>query len=669
MARLPACVRRCAAAAAVLAIAAALAAPRSAAAAPVWPLPLNEVGGAACCVGVAGGGEVGSRPSTPNPNVQTFSGRALELDARRFRFASIGAASDVLAAAFERYDDVIFRTPAYAPVSGVAAADAASLASSPPLTRHASTITSLRVYVAQPDQSLNVHTDESYAMSLAAPTATVQATTVFGALRALETFAQLVDRVDKPMVPGEWGSEEEWSADEEAWGADANADADADASTPPLAHHHRRHRHRRKHLHGARFLAPAGSVWDEAAFPHRGTLVDSARHFLPVAVLVTHLDAMAASKMNVLHWHLTDDESFAVDLPGVPELAARGGAGGGAAVYSAADVAAVVAAARERGIRVIPEIDAPSHAASWGGAYPGALAECFDSRGSPRPGPAPLDPSAPGTTALLWRVLRGAAQLFPESKIHAGGDEVDLACWASNPAIVAWATAAGHKDMRAAFAAFAGRAVAYVNDLGRDAIVWQESFEAGATLPPRTEVEVWRWWSGAGRAAQGEPGGPGRARRGARRGSPDDPPDPAAWQATLRDVTAAGHRAILAAPWYLNLGERGAADWKSFYAVDPRAGLPPSTHPSLVIGGEACVWGERVGAANLAATAWPRAAAVGERLWSAGAPAAADADVEARLAVHACRLRARGVGAAPVAAGWCPADGVGGGGGGGAAAA
>ena len=141
--------------------------------------------------------------------------------------------------------------------------------------------------------------------------------------------------------------------------------------------------------------------------------------------------------------------------------------------------------------------------------------------------------------------------------LHVGGDEPDLGCWASNAAIAAWAAQAGHRDMAAVFADFVARAVAYVTDLGRDAIVWQEAFEAGAALPPRTEVGVWRWWSPRG-------------------GSPADPPDPAVWRASLDAVTKAGHRAILSAPWYLNLGQRGdMGAWRRLYAVDPRAGVAP----------------------------------------------------------------------------------------------
>ena len=599
-------------------------------------------------------------PSLPHP--QTSTGRALELDARRFRFVCIGADSDVLRAAFDRYDGIIFGSPAYY-VSSQSGGDddddddethAIAAAAATARSTDAPTLTSLRVYVAQPDQSLNVHTDESYTLSVsdeseeygeeepcslgrhhhhrAHAVASIQATTVYGAVRALETFAQLVTRVDDPPVDPEWGTAADWEEDEEA-----EEENDASSSLARHHKHHKRHHKRRRHVGASRFFVPATSVWDEPLFAHRGVLVDTARHYIPVPILTAHLDAMSASKLNVLHWHTTDDTAFSVDVPGAPELAARGNPDG-RPFYSAADVATIVAAARDRGIRVIPEIDAPSHAASWGGAYPGALADCYDDDGNPdATRPPPLDPSSNGTYALLWRVLRGTSALFPESKLHVGGDEVDTECWSSNPGVREWASSQ-RKSMDAVAADFTARAVALVADLGRDAIVWQEAFEAGASLPPRTEVEVWRWWK-------------------PRSGHPSDPPDPTVWTDALSRVVAAGHRAILAAPWYLSLAPRGDANaWKDFYSVDPRASISPRAAALRVIGGEACVWGELVDATNLLPTAWPAAAAVGERLWSGAAPAEADAGVAARLEVHVCRLRARGVAAAPVGPGWCPGE-------------
>jgi hexosaminidase len=106
------------------------------------------------------------------------------------------------------------------------------------------------------------------------------------------------------------------------------------------------------------------AVEDAPRFGYRGLLLDSARRFLPVPTLLHALDAMAANKLNVLHWHLLDAESFPLALPGFTELS-DAAAWHPRAVYRPADVAAVVEHARARGIRVIPEIDLPAHGA-WG---------------------------------------------------------------------------------------------------------------------------------------------------------------------------------------------------------------------------------------------------------------------------------------------------------------
>ena len=254
----------------------------------------------------------------------------------------------------------------------------------------ASLIQKLEVSVSSTDQSLSVATDEGYELVVDAPTSRIEAATVFGALRGLETFAQLVERVDDERGGARRaGAEEAAEEEEEELGRRRH-------KHHKPRHHHRRHSHHRRHhkkehkrdVGASRFFLPAASVSDAPRFAHRGTLIDSARHFLPLDIIISHLDAMEASKLNVLHWHLSDDQAFSVSLPGAPELAAKGGASDGKLVYSRDDVAAVVAAARDRGVRVIPELDAPGHSGSWSkGAPEGATMPCYDERtGRPREG-------------------------------------------------------------------------------------------------------------------------------------------------------------------------------------------------------------------------------------------------------------------------------------------
>ena len=325
------------------------------------------------------------------------------------------------------------------------------------------------------------------------------------------------------------------------------------------------------------------------------------------------------------------------------------------------------------------------HTASWGRAFPAILTPCLDRDGADTGRTGPLNPAANETWAVLWGVLQATARLFPDAAVHLGGDEAALACWATDPGVRAWGAAHGAPTPRGILARFTERAADLAAAAGRMPIVWQEPVDAGADLatgrggegrPPAT-VQVWKWWDEGEEGAKGAGvGGPWRPLGPHPPPQPPPPPPSTAstpltpWERELAAITGAGYRALLSAPWYLNLGARGGSpeDWEAMWGVDPTAALARGGGPhagtgaGLVRGGEAVVWGEGVDGANLVATAWPRAAAVGERLWSpalvAGDEDDALADARARLRVHRCRLLARGLGAAPVGGpGWaCPGD-------------
>lgn len=110
-------------------------------------------------------------------------------------------------------------------------------------------------------------------------------------------------------------------------------------------------------------------------------MVDSGRQFIPMPLIFATVDAMAYGKMNVLHWHLTDDEYFSFESHTYPQLAQRA-AGIPGRVYSHADLAAVIQYAAERGVRVLPEVEAPGHGAGWSLAFPDMLTDCRPSANS-----------------------------------------------------------------------------------------------------------------------------------------------------------------------------------------------------------------------------------------------------------------------------------------------
>ena len=165
---------------------------------------------------------------------------------------------------------------------------------------------------------------------------------------------------------------------------------------------------------------------DEPRFPHRGLLIDSSRNFLPVPALLRTIEAMAMSKLNVLHWHIVDAPSFPLLLPSAPTLAQRG-AYSPAHTYSPDDIHRIVSFAAERAIRVLPEIDMPGHAYSWALSHAHLIA-CAGAQPweqfCAEPPCGQLDPTLDETYELVARVLRDVARVFPDVLVHLGADEV-----------------------------------------------------------------------------------------------------------------------------------------------------------------------------------------------------------------------------------------------------
>lgn len=106
-------------------------------------------------------------------------------------------------------------------------------------------------------------------------------------------------------------------------------------------------------------------IKDEPAFKHRGIMLDTSRHFLKVSSIIRTIDAMLYNKMNVLHLHLTDGDSFPLFIDSVPELS-QFGSFEEDMTYSKQDVLNIVEYGNDRGVRVIPELDTPSHTRAWG---------------------------------------------------------------------------------------------------------------------------------------------------------------------------------------------------------------------------------------------------------------------------------------------------------------
>ncbi|MVN78515.1 family 20 glycosylhydrolase [Hymenobacter sp. HMF4947] len=347
-------------------------------------------------------------------------------------------------------------------------------------------------------------------------------------------------------------------------------------------------------------------IQDAPRFRWRGLLLDAARHFQPVAAVKRNLDGMAAVKLNVLHWHLCDDQGWRVESKLFPRLHTVAGATG---YYTQAEVREVVRYAQARGIRVVPEFDLPGHTGALLAAYP-RLA-CNDSiKAVPiRWGVLniALDPTREGTYTMLDSVLTEMSGLFPDPYFHIGGDENDGRQWRHNPRIVAFMQQKGFvktgttvPDKHQLQNYFNRRILVTLQKLGKTMIGWDEIL--GPDLPQAIMVESWRGPKGVAEAAR------------------------------------QGHPALRAHGYYLDLYLTAA----SSYAADPLQGVPDSLQ-ARVLGGEAAMWSEFADSVIYESRVWPRAAAVAERLWSPAALAQNVPDMYRRLAFVSEELEALGL--------------------------
>jgi hexosaminidase len=363
--------------------------------------------------------------------------------------------------------------------------------------------------------------DESYTLEITSNRATLNAPTALGALHGLQTFLQLIE----PTPTG--------------------------------------------------FAVPVVTIEDHPRFPWRGLLIDVSRHFLPIDVLKRNLDAMAAVKLNVLHWHLSDDEGFRVESKRFPKLQ-RLGSGG--QYYTQAEVRDLIAYARDRGIRVVPEFDMPGHSRSWIAAYPELGSE---------PGPfragrmhhvdTAMDPTRKKTYKFLDKFIGEMAHLFPDAYFHIGGDEVSNKPWDSNPKIQEFIRTHGMENNRDLQAYFNQRLEKIVHKHHKIMMGWDEVLHPD--LPKNVVVQSWRG------------------------------------QESLAEAAREGHGTLLSYGYYLDLMWPAARH----YGIDPMSGGAATLTPEeqkRILGGEACMWAEYITPETVDSRLWPRLAAIAERLWS-----------------------------------------------------
>jgi len=364
--------------------------------------------------------------------------------------------------------------------------------------------------------------DESYVLEVTTAGAKLTAPTPLGAMHGLQTFLQLVD-----VSPGG-------------------------------------------------FAAPAVTIHDQPRFPWRGLMIDSARHFIPLDVIRRNLDGMEAVKMNVFHWHLSENQGFRVESKKFPKLHELGS---DTLYYTQDEIRDLIAYARDRGIRVVPEFDMPGHSTAWFVGHPELASGKGPYEIERRWGvfdPA-MDPTNERVYKFLDDLIGEMAKIFPDHYFHIGGDEVNGKEWDANPKIQGFMKAHGIRNNEALQAYFSGRVQKLVTKHGKTVVGWDEVLVSG--VPKDIVIQSWRG------------------------------------QASLAQAAKQGYRGILSNGYYLDLGWSAARH----YAVDPMSGDAANLsaeEKQRILGGESCMWAEYVSPENVDSRMWPRNAAIAERLWS-----------------------------------------------------
>ncbi|KAL8816935.1 MAG: hypothetical protein Q9191_008240, partial [Dirinaria sp. TL-2023a] len=391
-------------------------------------------------------------------------------------------------------------------------------------------------------------------------------------------------------------------------------------------------------------------IRDSPEFEHRGLNLDISRNWIPPDDVMRTIDAMAATKLNHLHLHAVDAQSWPLEIPSLPDLAIKG-AYDPSQIWTTADLENVQRYGSDRGVEIFIEIDLPGHTRAIGYAYPDLIVA-----GDKEPwSEFALEPPA-GQLKLNSSEVRDFLKILLDdllprtsrwsSKLHIGGDELNTHLYTLDPTV----RSSSPTVLQPLLQSFLDHVLSITESHNIQPIVWEEmSLEWNLTLPKPVTVQTWRSAS------------------------------------ALNAVLAKGHRALFGSNshWYLDCGAGSFLDpnphlekdphpsdqdrssvkppyldyctpyknWRHIYSYNPLDGVLPE-HRHLIAGGEVHLWGELTDRVSLDGTLWPRAAAAAEVMWSLPRKLA-DKDTTRRLAEWRERMVARGIGAGMVQMEWC----------------
>ncbi|MDA0731428.1 MAG: beta-N-acetylhexosaminidase [Bacteroidetes bacterium] len=332
------------------------------------------------------------------------------------------------------------------------------------------------------------------------------------------------------------------------------------------------------------FFLPEVLVSDSPEFEHRGLLLDCCRHFMEVEFIKKMIDNLALHKMNVLHWHLTEDQGWRIEIDAYPNLTEVGawrteldGTKHGG-FYSKEEIREIITYASARHVEVIPEIELPGHSQAALAAYPylGCTGEQLEVANRWGVFKDIYCAGNDSTILFLKQVLTEVCELFPSSRIHIGGDEAPKVRWHSCDKCQNRIAEQGLNDEHELQTWFIEEIGLFLESKGKTIIGWDEILEGG--LPDGAVVQSWRGMSGASQAIE------------------------------------LGSDVIVSPTSHCYLDyPLSSTDLKKVYSFNPR---PETVGDGRVLGGECNMWTEHTPQHLVESMVFPRAIGLSEVLWS-----------------------------------------------------
>ncbi|XP_065169045.1 chitooligosaccharidolytic beta-N-acetylglucosaminidase-like [Atheta coriaria] len=395
-------------------------------------------------------------------------------------------------------------------------------------------------------------------------------------------------------------------------------------------------------------------IEDAPIYPHRGILLDTSRNYVSTDVIKQTIEGMAASKLNVFHWHITDSHSFPYVSKSMPQLS-KLGAYSREKIYTPEDVAEIIEFGKERGVMILPEFDAPAHVGE--GWQDTGLLACFNKKPwqsyCVEPPCGQLDPTKPGVYDALEKIYKDMVEQFDPTVFHMGGDEVNENCWKSEDNIVSWMTERNMTIDDPGFMKlwdhFQSQALdRFTKQRGHKLpiIMWTSKLTSKDYLTKylKNDTYIIQIWTLG-----------------------NDP--------QIKELLKNGYRTILSNydALYFDCGFAGWVTdgnnwcspyigWQKVYENSP-AKIAGNKYKNLMMGAEATLWTEQADDTVIDSRLWPRAAAMAERLWSE--PESTWKDAEERMEIHRERLVRLNIKSDAIQPQWCqqhqgscPLDGV-----------